>query len=97
MSGSKVARNKVARAKFETLEAGVLFSVVRPDHIVVVVEEDRFSNAIGDTAHMPYLNQLAASSLVYTNSHGVAHPSLPDYLALYAGSTLGITDNGNTH
>jgi hypothetical protein len=72
-------------------------AIVRPDHIVVVIEEDRASGAIGDTAHMPYFNQLAASGLVYSNSHGVAHPSLPDYLALYSGSTQGITDNGNNH
>lgn len=71
--------------------------IVRPDHIVVVIEEDRASDAIGDIANMPYFNQLAASGLVYANSHGVAHPSLPDYLALYSGSTQGITDNGNTH
>ena len=72
-------------------------AIVRPDHIVVVIEEDRASDAIGDIAHMPYFNQLAASGLVYSNSHGVAHPSLPDYLALYSGSTQGITDNGNNH
>jgi hypothetical protein len=87
----------VAMAMIEPLEDRVLLSVVRPDHIVVVIEEDRASDAIGDTAHMPYFNQLAASGLVYTNSHGVAHPSLPDYLALYSGSTQGINDNGNNH
>ncbi len=71
--------------------------IVRPDHIVIVIEEDRASNAIGDLAHMPYFNQLAASGLVYANAHGVGHPSLPNYLALYSGSTQGITDNGNNH
>ena len=92
-----MSRSKAARPQLETLEARVLFSVARPDHVVVVIEEDRFSNAIGDTKDFPYLNQLAAGGLVYTNSHGVGHPSLPNYLALYAGSTLGVTDNGNTH
>lgn len=71
--------------------------IVRPDHIVIVIEEDRASNAIGDLAHMPYFNQLAASGLVYANSHGVGHPSLPNYLTLYSGSTQGLTDNGNNH
>src|SRR4051812_42261847 len=90
----------VAMTMMEPLEDRQLLSaapIVGPDHIVVVIEEDRASGAIGDTAHMPYFNQLAASGLVYTNSHGVAHPSLPDYLALYSGSTQGITDNGNNH
>src|SRR4051812_4340752 len=78
----------------EALELRRFLSVVRPDHIVVVIEEDRFSAAIGDS-HLPYVNQLAATGLVYSNSHGVAHPSEPDYLALYSGSTQAVTDNGN--
>jgi hypothetical protein len=92
----KVSRSIQATAT-TALASAAPAPIVRPDHIVIVIEEDRASGAIGDTAHMPYFNQLAASGLVYTNSHGVAHPSLPDYLALYSGSTQGITDNGNNH
>jgi hypothetical protein len=87
-----------AGALLERLESRHLLSaapIVRPDHVVVVIEEDRAADAIGDTSHMPYFNQLAAGGLVYTDSHGVAHPSLPDYLALYSGSTQGVTDNGS--
>jgi hypothetical protein len=92
-----VAPNAVSNAAFTAAAAAAAAPILRPDHIVVVIEEDRASDAIGDMAHMPYFNQLAAAGLVYTNSHGVAHPSLPDYLALYSGSTQGITDNGNNH
>jgi hypothetical protein len=97
MSKKRLKRKYDICTIFESLEDRQLLTVVRPDHIVVVIEEDRASDAIGDIVHMPYFNQLAASGLVYTNSHGVAHPSLPDYLALYSGSTQGITDNGNNH
>jgi hypothetical protein len=74
-----------------------MFSLVVPSHIVVVVEEDRFSNAIGDTANMPYVNSIASSSLVYSNSHGLNKPSQDgemSYLALYSGSTQGETGDG---
>src|SRR3954471_11393008 len=71
--------------------------IVRPDHIVVVVMQDRFDAAIGDTAHMPYTNGLAGSGLVFSNSHGVGHPSEVDSLALYAANTFGITDNGGNY
>ena len=71
--------------------------IVRPDHIVIVIDEDRACNAIGDLVNMPYYNQLAASGLVYTDSHGVAHPASPNYLTLFSGSMQGITDNGNNH
>src|SRR5262249_17760587 len=69
--------------------------VLRPDHIVVVIEEDRAANAIGDP-NMPYFNQLAASGLLYSDSQGVNPSSQEgeqDYLALYSGSTQGVTDN----
>ncbi len=81
-------------ARFELLEGRRLLtgSVVRPDHIVIVVEQDRASEAIG-SAVMPYLNQLAASGLRYSDSHGVTHPSQPNLLALYSGSTQGVTTN----
>ncbi len=61
-----------------------------------MIEQDRTSDALGNPI-WDYLNKLAATGLVYTNSHGVAHPSEPNSLALYSGSTQGITDNGRNH
>lgn len=69
-----------------------------PSHVVIVMEEDRGAGAIGDTANMPYFNQLAATGLVFNNSHGLnttAQEGEMNYLALYSGSTQGVTDNGN--
>jgi hypothetical protein len=37
--------------------------------------------------------QLAASSGVATNYHAVAHPSVPNYLAITSGQTWGVTDD----
>lgn len=78
--------------------AGVIANpILRPDRVVVVIEENGASNAIGDTANMPYFNQLAASGLVYNNSHGLNGSEQVfgqmNYLALYSGSTQGITDD----
>ncbi|MFZ1993158.1 MAG: alkaline phosphatase family protein, partial [Solirubrobacteraceae bacterium] len=39
----------------------------------------------------PYLNALAAQSAVAANYYAITHPSLPNYLALTAGSTLGFS------
>jgi phosphatidylinositol-3-phosphatase len=41
-----------------------------------------------------YTAKLAGQFGVATNYRGVAHPSLPNYLALTSGSTWGITDDG---
>jgi acid phosphatase len=42
----------------------------------------------------PYTARLAAQYAVATDYRAVSHPSLPNYLALAAGSTYGITDDG---
>lgn len=65
----------------------------RPDHVVIVIEENRaFSHIIGNMAAQ-YVNALANRGALFTQSFGVAHPSQPNYLALFAGSTMGVNDN----
>jgi acid phosphatase len=65
----------------------------RPDHIVIVIEENKsFSQIIGNP-DAPYLNALAQRGALFTNSHGVTHPSQPNYLALFNGTTRGIGSN----
>jgi hypothetical protein len=67
------------------------------DHIVVVVMENHdYGQIIGAMADAPYLNSLAATGALLSNYRGITHPSEPNYLALYAGSTFGIDDD-RTH
>lgn len=63
------------------------------DHIVVVVEENRSYDQIVGSLNAPYLNALAARGASFTDAHGVTHPSQPNYLALFAGSTFGVTSD----
>ena len=65
----------------------------RPDHIVIVIEENHSYSQIIDSPEAPYLNKLAAQGAVFTQSFGTTYPSQPNYLALFSGSTQGITDN----
>lgn len=58
----------------------------RPDHIVVVVEENHGYGDIIGSEHAPYINQLAEKSALFTDAHGTTHPSQPNYLALFSGS-----------
>jgi hypothetical protein len=67
--------------------------VPRPDHVVVVILENEKRSSIIGSAQAPYLNELAARGANLTNSYGVTHPSQPNYLALFAGSTQGVTSN----
>jgi hypothetical protein len=65
----------------------------RPDHVVIVVEENRSeANIIGGMA-APFINTLAAHGANMAQSFAETHPSQPNYLALFAGSTFGVTSN----
>ncbi len=75
---------KIARAR----------NVPRFDHVVVAIMENTSdSSIIGNTAEAPYINALANNAAQFSDSHAVAHPSEPNYLALFSGSTQGITDD----
>ena len=64
------------------------------DHIVVVMEENHSPRAIiGNTREAPFMNSLAAAGTLLTNYSAITHPSQPNYLALYSGSTQGVSDD----
>jgi phospholipase C len=65
----------------------------KPDHIVIVIEENHSFAQIIDSPSAPYLNALARKGALLTNSYGVTHPSQPNYVALFAGSIEGIVGN----
>ncbi len=65
----------------------------RPDHIVIVVEENHGYGQIIGNSQAPYINALAKRGMLFTQSFGVTHPSQPNYLALFSGSTHGDTRN----
>ncbi|ULA65036.1 MAG: hypothetical protein LZF86_190331 [Nitrospira sp.] len=72
-------------------------SLPRPDHVVVVIEENHSYSQIINSPHAPYINDLAAKGALFTQSFGLIHPSQPNYLALFSGSMQGVTDNSCPH
>jgi hypothetical protein len=60
--------------------------------VTIVLENEELDHVIGDPA-APYLTRLARRGGLATASFGVAHPSLPNYLALTSGSTWGIASD----
>src|SRR4051794_24370454 len=59
-------------------------------HVVVIVLENHGYGEVAGNREAHYLNRLARRGALATNYHAVAHPSLPNYLALLGGSTFGI-------
>jgi phospholipase C len=61
--------------------------------VVLIALENREYDEVLGSPEAPYLNALARRETVATRYHAVAHPSLPNYLALLGGSTFGISDD----
>jgi phosphatidylinositol-3-phosphatase len=68
-------------------------SVPRPDHVLVVVFENKNAEQIIGAPQAPYLTHLARQGADLTDAHGETHPSQPNYLALLSGSTQGVTND----
>lgn len=62
-----------------------------PTKVLVVLEENEAR--VSALRSMPYLSSLATTYAQATHYCAVTHPSLPNYLAIAGGSTLGVTDD----
>ena len=76
---------------------GVTTVLPRPNHVVIVIEENHAYSEIIGSSSAPYINSLASRGALLTNSHAITHPSEPNYLALFAGSTFGLSDDSCPH
>jgi acid phosphatase len=66
--------------------------------VVVVIMENRDYDLVIGNSQAPYINQtLVPEAALMTNSHAVGHPSEPNYLALFSGSTQGVRDDSCPH
>jgi hypothetical protein len=67
--------------------------VPRVAHVVMIVFENHERGAVMGSDSAPTFNRLASQYAQATDAQAVAHPSLPNYLALVSGSTHGVTDD----
>ncbi len=59
----------------------------------IVMENHEYGSIIGSKS-APYINGLAAKYALLTNYYATTHPSEPNYIAMVAGSTLGVNSDG---
>jgi acid phosphatase len=62
-------------------------------HVFTIVLENKSASSVLGSPDAPYLNGLAGRYGVADAYQGVGHPSQPNYLALFSGSTQGIADD----
>jgi hypothetical protein len=60
-------------------------------YVTIVVMENKDEDRVIGSSKAPYINHtLVPSGALLANSHAVGHPSEPNYLALFSGSTHGV-------
>lgn len=57
------------------------------DHVFVFVFENKGLREIVGSPDAPFINRLSARHVLFTDYHAMAHPSLPNYVALISGRT----------
>jgi len=87
------ARSLVAFAALAVLTATAPAHAQTPpphDKVVVVIMENK---SYDQARVQPYTASLIAGGAIFTNARAVAHPSQPNYFALFAGNSLGISND----
>ncbi len=65
------------------------------DHIYVIVMENKSAHSIIGDSDAPYMNHLIRQYGLAIDYTAVSHPSQPNYLAFWSGSTQGVRDDRN--
>jgi phosphatidylinositol-3-phosphatase len=91
------AKNRCARLALAATGLVVCTATAQPiptpDHVVIVIEENKaYSQIIGNST-APYINGLLSQGASLTNMFAITHPSQPNYIAFYSGSQQGVTNN----
>jgi hypothetical protein len=63
-------------------------------HVYLIVMENKAYGSIVGSSDAPYLNDLIRRYGLATRYTAVAHPSEPNYIALFSGATQGVSDDG---
>jgi len=65
--------------------------IPRFTNVFVILMENTSKKTLDAATNTPYLKSLARTYAVGNDYHGVAHPSLPNYIALASGDTQGVS------
>lgn len=84
----------VSVAALAAARGALAAAIPRYDHVVVAIMENRNPAEIVGSPSAPYINALLAQGAYFAQSFALVHPSQPNYIALFSGSTRGVTDDG---
>jgi phosphatidylinositol-3-phosphatase len=97
-SGSWTAPTATTRAATSAFVGGPKATGPHASFVVVVIMANRDYGLVVGSTQAPFINgTLVPQAALMTDSHAIAHPSQPNYLGLFSGSTQGITNNSCPH
>jgi hypothetical protein len=91
--GSIALRRPDQRTPLEPVPSGSAVAVRPMSHVFVIVLENKSVDDVVGAPDAPYLNDLIDRFGLATNYQAITHPSQPNYLALFSGSTQDVIDD----
>jgi acid phosphatase len=64
-----------------------------PDHMIFVWLENKGYTQIIGSPEAPYINSLVPQGTLFMNAHALSHPSYPEYIRFFSGSSQGKHDD----
>jgi phosphatidylinositol-3-phosphatase len=92
-AGAWLLRRAQHLTPLEAIPAGSILAVRPLSHVFLIVLENKSEQDIIGSPSAPYLNSLIAQYGLANDYQGVAHPSQPNYLAVFSGSTHDVFDD----
>lgn len=81
---------KPSTAPVSTAPHASTSTVPRPAHVVIVIEENK---AFDEVASQSFLARASKLGVTFTDFRAARHPSEPNYVAMWSGSTHGIASD----
>ena len=88
-----LAASAPAAAAATPSPAATAAAATAPHVLMVVLENKGYSGTLGHCSSDPYLCSMAASGSSATGWTGLAHPSMPNYIAMITGGTQGCSSD----
>jgi hypothetical protein len=91
--GARIARRSEHLTHLEPIPSGSDVAVRPMSHVFMLVLENKSEQDVIGAPEAPYLNELIGRFGLATDYQAIAHPSQPNYLALFSGSTHDVFDD----